>query len=92
MNKNNILALEGTLPIIGETGNRHHTKDKAMEENWVRGMEGEKGCATSHERPAGFSDDSRATRLPGESMFRAGEGRAKDLRMAAHEYGVEDWE
>ena len=28
VNKNNILALEGTLPIVGETGNRHHTKDK----------------------------------------------------------------
>lgn len=63
-----------------------------MEENRVRGMEGEKECATSHERPAGFSEDCRATRLPGESTFQAGEGHAKDLRMAAHEYGVGDWE
>lgn len=55
-------------------------------------MEGKKGCATSQERPAGFPEDNLATGLLGESTFWAGEGRAKDLRMAAREDGVGDWE
>lgn len=63
-----------------------------MEEDRVRGMEGEKACATSQERPAGFPEDNLATGLLGESTFWAGEGRAKDLRMAACEDGVGDWE
>lgn len=63
-----------------------------MKENRVQGTEAEEGCATSHERPAGFSEDNWATRLPGESTFQAEEGSAKVLRTAAHEDGAGDWE
>ena len=91
----NILALEGTLLIIEETGNRQSHKgqgDRQWKKIGCRGRRLRRGVLLHTRDLQASLRTIGPQRLPGESTFRAEEGSAKFLRTAAHEDGAGDWE